>query len=164
MICHYRRILSLYLSSHIIYLLQSLNVIIFESLQKIYEDIVNRKCENKIDFINKDLFINIYTKAREKSFRLSVIQARFKVIDLVLLNSKEIYKRLFQGQKEDSFNTQELELLESLTSKTLKTSRQLRNQIQLLRTIYQSLIIELRLRKLEKEFIILETNNILLNQ
>ena len=137
---------------------------IFEPLQKTYEDIVNRKCEGGVDSINKDLFIDIYTEAREKSFRPSVIQAGFKATDLVPLNSKEIYKRLSQRQEENSSDTQESELLESLAFKTFKTSRQLRDQIQLLKTTHQSLTTELRLRKLEKGFVTLEADNILLNQ
>ena len=160
---HDRRILSLCLPPHTTHLLQPLDVSIFGPLQKAYGDIVNRKCEGGVDSINKDLFIDIYTEAREKSFRLSVIQARFKVTDLVSLNPEEVYKRLPQGQEEDSSDTQEPELPEPLAPKTPKTSRQLRDQIQLLKTTHQSPTTELRLRKLEKGFATLEADNILLN-
>ncbi len=89
-----RKILLLYLLPYIIYLLQPLDVAIFGPLQKAYDNLVNRKCELGVDSINKNLFINLYTKVREYLFRPKVIKAGFKATGLVLFDPQEVYKRL----------------------------------------------------------------------
>lgn len=134
-------------------------------LQKAYGDLVNRKSENGVDSINKGLFIDLYTEAREQTFRPKVIQAGFKATDLVPFNPQEVYKRLSQRQKDHSGTIPEPELPgERLSPKTPKTSQQLRDQIQLRKIIHQSPTTELRLRKPEKGFAQLQADNILLNQ
>ena len=94
MICYEKRIFFLYLFFHSIYFLQSLNIVIFGFLQKIYGDLVNQKSELGVDFINKNLFINFYTEIREYIFRFTIIKIGFKIINLIFLNFEKIYKRL----------------------------------------------------------------------
>ena len=163
--CYNHKILSLCLSPYSTYLLQSLNVAIFESLQKLYDDLITQKSETNIQLVNKNLFINLYTQAREKSFRPEIIKIDFSVTDLVSKDSKEIYKRLSQMTRVNTFEPQ-LKSLASL-SKSLAISaitNQIKLQIELLETLRDTSTIEIRLRKLEKEFAKIYANNILLSQ
>ena len=93
MACHNRKILPLCLPPHITHLLQPLDVAIFEPLQKIYDDLVSQESEAGIDSINKDIFINLYTEAREKAFTSNVIKAEFKATGLVSFNPQKVLKR-----------------------------------------------------------------------
>ena len=132
MACHDRRILSLCLLSHITYLLQPLNVAIFEPLQKIYDDLVSQESEAGIDSINKDIFINLYTEAREKAFTPNVIKAGFKATGLVPFNPQEVLKRF--PDRAITPEAQQLDANPRPTSKTPTTNEQARREIELLKS------------------------------
>ena len=151
-----RRILLLCLFPHITHLLQSLNVIIFESLQKIYDDLVSQESEVGIDSINKDIFINLYTEAREKTFISNVIKAGFKATGLVSFNSQKVLKRF--PNRAITSEAQQLDANPRSTSKTLITNEQARREIELLKSQCTSLSL-LRLSKLERDFIKIYVSN-----
>ena len=112
---------------------------------------------------NKDLFINLYTEAREHAYGPKVIQTGFKITGLVPLNAQEVCKRLPQ---EDRSTTPEPELPElgRPSPKTPKNTQQLPLQIDLLGTVNQNPTSETRLCKFEKVFVKLHADNVLLNQ
>ena len=56
-----------------IYLLQFFNITIFGFLQKTYGDLVIKKCEFDVDFIDKNQFINFYIETQKQSFKLKII-------------------------------------------------------------------------------------------
>lgn len=163
MICYERYIFSLYLSLYTTYLLQPLNVAIFGPLQKKYEDFINKKCESNIKFINKNLFINLYTETREQTFRPTIIKIEFRTIELILLNPQKIYKRFFQKSQKDHFTTSRPKFFKSkrFSSKIFVTIQQIRIFLDI---ITQNPLSQLRLIKLKKKIFKLYTDNVFLNQ
>ena len=89
--CVDKKIILLCLSAHIIHILQSLNVEIFESLATIYKNILQLTTKFEADFsIDKNDFLKILKLVRTKSLTKKNIQKIWKKTDLEFYDSKSI--------------------------------------------------------------------------
>jgi len=92
--CIERNIISLYLSSHLSYLLQPFDVSCFLPLKHLYGQKTEKIIQNRIYLIDKKDFLYIYFIIHQCALSLSNIQSRFAATGLVLLSPERVLLKL----------------------------------------------------------------------
>ncbi len=92
--CDQVKIISFDLSIHIIHFLQSLNVMIFQSLKHWHAEIVKKTMFHEDETFIKMKFLNAFNSFRKKAFKKSIILSAWKTVELFSCNSFVILRKL----------------------------------------------------------------------
>ena len=92
--CLKYKILTLYIPTHSLYILQPLNIVYFSPLKQKYSKRVQDLARQRVFYINKEGFLLAFKDAFFNIFTIENYKKAFKAFRLVLLNAAEVLKRL----------------------------------------------------------------------